>query len=223
MNRFLKQWRIAARITLALFLIAGLAAVIVWRDDIDSARIIAWAESQAVWESVLLFLALHIVASLFFIPRLILGAAAGALFGVWFGTALALFGATLGGLAGFFVVKLLSSDAVRIEETPRFGKWIEKAESHGWKFVMIVRLVPVFPHSLVNYVLGLSQVSIWGYAIGSALGMVPTAFVFVNLGATGRSIFEGSQDYALLAVWGLGLLFVSWLLPKLLRRVFPGL
>lgn len=223
MNRFLVNWRMIARIALALFLVAGLAAVIVWRDGIDAARIIAWAGSQALWESALLFLFLHVVASLFFIPRLILGAAAGALFGVWSGTALALLGATLGGLVGLWVVRLLSSDAVRLEELPRFGKWIEKAESHGWKFVMIVRLVPVFPHSLVNYVLGLSQVSTWGYAVGSALGMVPTAFVFVNLGATGRSILEGSQDYALLAVWGLGLLFVSWLLPKLMKRVFPGL
>jgi hypothetical protein len=51
--------------------------------------------------------------------------------------------------------------------------------------------------------------------------MLPTAIIYANLGASGRGITDGTANYALLAVWGLGLIFVSWLLPKLIARFFP--
>ncbi len=212
-----------ARAALVLLLVAGLVWVLLNRDSIDPLAIIDWAQRHAWWESALAFTALHIVASLFFIPRLFLGVAAGVMFGSLAGTVLALIAGTLGGIVGFWAVRFVNRDAVRLREAPRIGEWLEKAESQGWRFVFIVRLIPVLPHSLVNYVLGLSHISTLSYGLGTLLGMVPTTIVFVNLGVSGRDFANGTGDYALLAVWGFGLLFVSWLLPKLMRRLFPDL
>lgn len=202
-------------------LIAGLIAVVLNRDAIDPAAIVAWAEHHTWWESVGAFLLLHIVGSLFFIPRLFMGAAAGALFGPWAGTAIALAGATIGGMLGFWTVRFANADSVRLREAPAIGPWLERAETQGWRLVLVARLVPMLPHSLANYVFGLSRISSGAFALGSFLGMVPSAVVFVNLGATGRDLSNGTGDYWLMAVWGLGLIFISWLLPKLIQRIAP--
>lgn len=210
------------RFAVVAALVAGFVAVLLYRDQIDADAIVAWAQNHSWWETALEFIAVHIVAGLFFVPRLFLGLAAGALFGAAWGSVLAVAGGTAGALAGFLLVRFVNADSVRLREAPAIGRWLEKAESQGWRLVFIVRLVPVLPHSLVNYVFGLSRISTVSYLAGSALGMLPTAVVYANLGASGRGIAEGTSNYALLAAWGLGLIFVSWLLPKIVQRFFPA-
>lgn len=212
-----------ARMVVLGALVLGFVTVLFQRDAIDVVAITEWIERHAWWETTLAFLGLHIVASLFFIPRLFLGVAAGAIFGAWWGTLLAVGGATLGGLVGFLAVRFVSADAVRLAEAPWIGPWLEKAEAQDWRLVLVARLVPFFPHTLINYVFGVSRVSTAGYMIGSALGMLPTTVIYVNLGVNGKDLVAGSGDWALLIVWGLGLIFVSWLVPRLLRRFYPDL
>ncbi|MFT3810825.1 MAG: VTT domain-containing protein [Micropepsaceae bacterium] len=202
-------------------LAAGLIAVVIWRDSIDYQSIADWAQNHSWWETALEFVAVHIVAGLFFVPRLFLGLAAGALFGAVWGSLLAIIGGTAGAFVGFALVRFVNADAVKLREAPRIGPWLERAERQGWRFVLVVRLVPVLPHSLVNYVFGLSKVATPAYLLGSALGMVPTAIIYANLGEGGREAVQGNSNYALLAAWGFGLIFVSWLLPKLIARFWP--
>ena len=59
------------------------------------------------------------------------------------------------------------------------------------------------------------------YLLGSALGMVPTSVIYANLGDSSRGLVQGQSNYALVAAWGLGLIFVSWLMPKLIARFWP--
>ena len=209
------------RAALVAALVAGFLAVLFFRDSIDAEAIADWAQKQSVWATALEFLIVHIVVGLFFVPRVFMGLAAGALFGPWLGSVLSLAGGVLGAFVGFFVVRFINAGTVRLREAPRIGQWLEKAEAQGWRLVFIVRLIPVLPHTLVNYVFGLSRISLGGYLAGSTLGMLPTAIVYANLGSNGRSVAEGAQNYALLAAWGLGLIFVSWLLPKVVARLFP--
>lgn len=204
-----------------LSLVAGLGLVIAYRDSIDTKAIAGFVADQSWWLTVLEYCAVHILAGIFFIPRLVMGIAAGILFGPIWGSVLSIVGGVLGALAGFVLVRFVNADAVRLRETPAVGRWLEKAEAQGWRLVFVVRLIPILPHSLVNFVFGLSHITLAGYLFGSALGMVPSAIVYANLGASGRGIAEGTQDFALLAVWGIGLIFVSWLLPKLVARFYP--
>lgn len=214
-NKVLRGLAVAA-------LAAGFLTVVFYRNAIDADAIVAWARNHSWWETALEFLAVHIVAGLLFVPRLFLGLAAGALFGAVWGSVLALTGAALGALAGFWLVRFVNADSVRLREAPAIGPWLEKAERQGWRLVFLVRLIPILPHTLVNYVFGLSHISTASYLTGSVLGLLPTAIIYANIGASGRSVLEGSSNYALLAAWGIGLIFVSWLLPKLVRRFFPA-
>ena len=215
---------IALRIAIVAILVAGFAAVLIFRNTIDVQGIVAWARNQSWWATALEFLFVHMLAGLVFVPRLIMGLAAGILFGPVWGSVLSLIGGTLSSFTGFVLVRFVNADSVRLREAPAIGKWLERAETQGWRLVFIVRLIPVLPHSLVNYVFGLSRVSTRGYLLGSALGMVPTSVVYANLGASGRSIAENSSNvstYALMAAWGLGLIFVAWLLPKAIQKFWP--
>lgn len=223
MRSYLADWRKVARLTLAVLLVIAIAVSFLYRDSIDEERLKDWLAHLPWWETVLAYLIIHVIGSLLFVPRIVLGGVAGALFGAVWGSALGLAGGTLGGLAGFWLVRYLSADSVKLPDVPAIERWIAKAEAQGWRLVLTVRLIPVLPHFLVNYVFGLSRVSTTGYLIGTVLGMLPTAVIFANLGASSRDVLEGSGNYAVFAAWGVGLIFVSWIVPKLLKRIFPDL
>lgn len=209
------------RVAVAAVLVAGLIAVLWFRSAIDARVIAGWLDNQPLWQKVAEYLALHVAASLFFVPRLFMGIVAGVMLGAWWGSLFSVVGGTLGAYAGFVLVRFVNSGAVRLRETPAIGAWMARAERQGWRAVFIVRLIPVLPHSLVNYVFAISKVSTVGYLLGSVLGLIPTSVVYANLGASGRGIAEGTSDYAMLAVWVVGLVFLAWLLPKLAERLFP--
>ncbi|MFO1235543.1 MAG: hypothetical protein U1F24_00685 [Alphaproteobacteria bacterium] len=87
-NRVLRAAIVAA-------VIAGSVAVLVYRNAIDAASVVAWARGTgaARWATALEFLVVHMAAGLVFVPRLIMGLAAGVLFGLLWGSVLSLIGA----------------------------------------------------------------------------------------------------------------------------------
>ena len=217
-----RRRNIVLRTLVLVALAAGMALVVIYRDQIDYQVIADWTKNHSWWETALEFIAVHILAGLLFVPRVFLALAAGALFGPIWGSVLATAGGTLGALIGFVLVRFVNSDAVKLREAPAIGPWLERAERQGWRFVLIVRLLPLLPHSLVNYVFGLSRIGVLPYVVGSALGMLPSAIIYANLGDTGRGAVQGQADYWLIAAWRLALVFISWLLPKLIARFWPS-
>ncbi len=217
-----RRRNIVLRTLVLVALAAGMALVVIYRDQIDYQVIADWTKNHSWWETALEFIAVHILAGLLFVPRVFLALAAGALFGPIWGSVLATAGGTLGALIGFVLVRFVNSDAVKLREAPAIGPWLERAERQGWRFVLIVRLLPLLPHSLVNYVFGLSRIGVLPYVVGSALGMLPSAIIYANLGDTGRGAVQGQADYWLIAAWSLALVFISWLLPKLIARFWPS-
>ncbi len=62
----------------------------------------------------------------------------------------------------------------------------------GWKLVALIRLSPMFPFNLVNYIFGLTRISLIHYLIGTAVGLIPGSFLYVYHGA-----LLGSQETVL--------------------------
>src|SRR5262245_38172255 len=67
----------------------------------------------AAW---LVFIALHAVVSLVFVPRTVMGIAAGVLFGFWWGLAVGIAGALAGAAAGFALARYVNSGLLVVEE-----------------------------------------------------------------------------------------------------------
>ncbi len=56
---------------------------------------------------------------------------------------------------------------------------------HGFGAVLLARLVPVLPFTVINYGAGVTGVLFASYVAGSALGMIPGTIAYAALGAVG--------------------------------------
>lgn len=156
----------------------------------------------------LAFIALYIFAAIFFIPGTILTLGAGAVFGIVWGSVYVFVGATLGAIAAFLVGRYLARDRVekRIEGSLKFKTIDEAVAKEGLKIVILTRLSPVFPFTLLNYAFGVTQVALKDYAIGS-VGMIPGILMYVYIGSLAGGLAtlgttELSRE-AQLAQWGI--------------------
>lgn len=196
--------------------IAGIAAAWRWRGSLDPLDLAALVRSHPA--APLLFLALQVVASLTFVPRSLLGFAAGMVFGVWWGLLWAALGSVIGAVAGFLLARYVHAGLFERARWTRFTALLERAERGGWRMVTLIRLVPVIPHSLSNYALGLTRLSLGDYALGSLLGQLPLTIAAVELGAAGERAMRGAADWLLPTIVGFVALALTVLIPALVRR-----
>lgn len=165
----------------------------------------------------LAFLALHVAASLLFIPRTVLAMAAGVVFGPAWGLILAALGSVLGAVAGFLLARLVNAGMIEPESMPRIGPILQRAESGGWRAVTALRLIPVLPHSLANYALGLTRLPLGSYALGSLLGQLPMTVAYVDLGTAGGKLWAGGAGWLAPTLVGAAALLLSLVLPRVAR------
>jgi uncharacterized membrane protein YdjX (TVP38/TMEM64 family) len=209
-------WRRIARTVVMVLLAVGIAAVWHWRAALDPVAI-----STAIGRypaATLAFLGLHIAASLLFLPRTILVVAAGLIFGTIWGVVWAAIGSILGAIAGFCVARYVNSGFVDIERNPRIRPLLDSIARGGWRSVALLRLIPVVPHSLANYGLGLTRMRLMPYAVGSFVGQLPMTIACVDLGAAGERLSLGDAGWVAPTVIGAAALGLSLLIPAVARR-----
>jgi uncharacterized membrane protein YdjX (TVP38/TMEM64 family) len=189
-------FKIAMRVAAFLVVLAGIVVVAIYRSEIHPAAIRNAIADNPL--SPIIFVALQVLASLLFIPRTVLGVAAGLIFGLVWGGVWAIAGAVAGAAAGFAFVRWLGLAGV-LDTQPGVGRLIEKAERGGWRAVAIVRLAPL-PHSVANTMLALTNVSWRNYLWGSFAGMLPMTMAQVAIGASGGLAFESHGNLVLVCL-----------------------
>lgn len=206
------------RVALAL-LIGGLgAAAALHRERLDPAVLDAWVAGLGGWAA-LSYVAIYAVAAIAFVPGTIFGLAGGGLFGPVWGTVFNLLGATFGATLAFLVARYLAADWIARRAGGRLGRLIAGVEAEGWRFVVFVRLVPLFPFNLSNYALGLTRIPLGPYVLASLVCMAPGTIAYTWLGYAGRGALAGDATAVRYGLLGLGLLAAIAFLPRLLRRV----
>ena len=208
--------RMVGRLALLLLVIAGIGAAIVNRQSLDADSLAAAIGRYPA--APLVFLLVHTLASLVFFPRTVLGVAAGVLFGAWWGTLWAALGSTVGAVVGFLVARYLNAGFIDLESMPRFGPILLRAERGGWRAVAVLRLIPVIPHSLSNYALGLTRLNLGPYAVGSLIGQLPMTIACAQFGAAGEQLAAGKAGWVVPTLIGLAALSVTIIVPKLASR-----
>ncbi len=209
----LSRLRLVGRLMVLVLLAAGMIAVWLNRTALEPNAIRTAIEAHPAIAP-LLFLLLHIVASLLFVPRTLMGLVAGGVFDFWWGLLWAATGSVLGAVAGFLIARYVNSGVIDLESLPKLGPVLQRAEAGGWRAVTMLRLIPVIPHSFSNYALGLTRLSLGGYALGSLLGQLPMTIAYVSFGAAGGRAVAGGQDWLLPAIVGAVALAASILLPR---------
>jgi len=95
------------------------------------------------------------------------------------------------------------------------------AERGGWRAVAVLRLIPIVPHSVANYGLGLTRLSLGAYAVGSFLGQLPLTIAYADFGAAGERLMLGGANWVEPTLIGLAGLSLSLLIPAIARRSAP--
>lgn len=210
--------RALPRLLLALLLAAAIGWVVLNRDSLDAAMLEARLAALGLWAP-LAFAALYALGTVLFAPGALFALAGGALFGPAWGVAWNLAGATVGATAAFLVARYLAADWVARRAGGRLGRIIAGVEAEGWRFVALVRLVPLFPFNLVNYALGLTRIPLAQYVLATAVCMLPGAVAYTWLGHAGRGVAEGGMDAWRAGLLALGALALLLFLPRLVRSI----
>ncbi len=142
-----------------------------------------------------IFVLLHFVATLLGIPGVILTIVGGAVFGLYWGTALSWLGTTLGAMGAFWLARTLFHPWAerRFGHHPLHQKFTQAVQRQPLSFVLMVRFAPINPFNVVNFLLGLTQLHWWPYCLGTGLGIVPGVIVYTWLGVTGQQAIQGEH------------------------------
>ncbi|MEK7282750.1 MAG: TVP38/TMEM64 family protein [Acidobacteriota bacterium] len=175
-----------------------------------------------------LFALVYALAAVLFVPGSALTVGAGAIYGLGWGFVAVSAGSTLGAAGAFLVARYLARDRVErwARANPRFAAIDEAVGREGWKIVLLTRLSPVFPFTLLNYLYGLTRVPFAAYVLASFIGMMPGTVLYVYLGFAGRAVAQAAagraeRPAAEYASWAVGLLAtiaVTAYVTRLARR-----
>ncbi|NDF63033.1 MAG: TVP38/TMEM64 family protein [Synechococcaceae bacterium WBB_3_034] len=157
---------------------------------------------------------------------------AGALYGPLWGSVLVFIGACLGAEAAFLIGRhwLRGWAQRRLQALPRLRAVEQAVSREGLKLVLLTRLSPAFPFSLLNLAYGLSAVSLRDYSLG-LIGILPGTVLFCGLGALAGdvarfgTVLAGQADAGAWSLRILGLLAtvaVVVLVGRAARRALQG-
>lgn len=209
------------RIMALTLLLAGIAAAVIWRDQLSVDAVIAWV-GQLGWLAPLVFIACYAVSAVFFMPGLLFTLAGGALFGPLYGTLYNLTGATIGATLAFLTARYIAHEWVAQRAGNRLRQLVRGVEEEGWRFVAFTRLVPLFPFNLLNYALGLTNIRLTHYIITSFIFMAPSGAAYTYLGYAGREVAGGGENVIKKVLLALAVVatiaFASRLLMRLRRN-----
>jgi len=178
------------------------------------------------------FSLIYVVSVAFSLPiATVLTISAGFLFGQWLGTALVVVGATTGATAVFLAARSAFGDALRRRAGPWLAKMQEGFRANAFTYLIILRLIPLFPFVVVNLVPAALGMSLRHYVLATLLGIVPGSFVFTSVGAGLGSVFDSGAEFTakgvltpqiIVALVGLACLAVLPLVYKKARERRPA-
>lgn len=190
-------------------------------------RMEAWIGSLGGWGPAM-FALVYIVAAVAMIPGGLITIAAGAIFGLLWGFIAVSIGSTIGASLAFLIGRYVARKTVQ-EQTKKYPKFaaIDRAiDEGGWKIIAMLRLVPLFPFNVGNYLLGLTPVKFWPYVLASWIAMMPGTLAYVYLGHVGRKGVEAAAgeagphplEFVLMIVGFLVAVAVTVYITKLAKR-----
>ena len=167
------------------------------------------------WAPVL-FVLIYVAAAVTLAPAFFLTVAGGALFGVWQGSLLVFVGASLGSSAVYALASPLARTRWmrRVTRDQRVAAVRNAVAGGGVRVMLLLRLSPLVPYSILNYALALSGVRYADFVV-ALLGMIPAIILYTYYGkvvgdvaalAAGVSPPRGVEYYLLL---GVGLVTVA--------------
>ena len=165
------------------------------------------------------YILIYIVVAVFMFPASAITIAAGITFGSVLGGILALVGATIGAAVAFVIAKYVARDTIvnKFGVNPIFKKIENGVKENGTSFLILTRLVPLFPYNIQNYAYGVTPMKLSTFVLISLITMAPGAFIYAFM--AGEIVANGISVKLLVQFAAAGLiLFGVSLIPKFISR-----
>jgi uncharacterized membrane protein YdjX (TVP38/TMEM64 family) len=177
------------------------------------------------------FILVYAVCTALSLPTgLLLSTLGGFLFGTVWGGLSNVVGATLGAAVIFLAAKTVLGDLLRARAGPFLQKLEAGFRENELSYMLVLRLVPLFPFWLVNLAPAFLGVRTSTFVIGTFFGIIPGAFVFASVGTGLGAILESGgtpdgsailQPRVLIPIVGLVVLSLIPVVVKRFRRASP--
>jgi len=143
---------------------------------------VALRDNHLLLVSLFFFLAYVLITAVSLPGAAIMTLAAGALFGVLWGTLLVSFASSIGATLAFLMSRYVLRDSVATRFGERLATINNGIDREGAFYLFTLRLVPVLPFFLINLVMGLTSMRVLTFYAVSQIGMLAGTLVFVNAG-----------------------------------------
>lgn len=192
-------WGSALRFTLLLILIA---AVVTAFFTLPVEKILKdfllWVEQDlGPWGPLVLAVA-YIPLTVLAVPASVLTLGGGYLFGLPVGFVADSIGASIGAGAAFLLGRTIGKSFVvsKLKDYPQFRSVAIAINRSGFKIVLLLRLVPLLPFNMLNYLLSVTPVPIGEYMLASWLGMMPITLALVYVGTTLKDLSDVTHGWS---------------------------
>jgi len=118
--------------------------------------------------------------------------AAGFLFGIWLGSLVTVVGSDLGASLAFLIGRTLGRDWAQkqVKKNKKFELVNLAVEKNAWLIIFLVRLSPIFPFAICNYLFGITKSNFWTYWSATTVGLIPCTVAYTYIGSLMRDLTE---------------------------------
>lgn len=195
-------WRIAPFVVLAAliagFFALGLDAYVNLQTVADNHA----ALTRFVEENFAIAIIAYLLFYAVFVAVSIPGAAVvtvtgGFLFGTLLGGTLTIIGATAGATAIFLIARTTLGDFLRRQAGGAVSRMAEGFRKDGFNYLLVLRLVPVFPFFVVNLAPAFLGLKLSSFVAATFIGIAPATYVFSSVGAGLGSVLARGDEISL--------------------------
>ncbi|MGE0409802.1 MAG: TVP38/TMEM64 family protein [Amphiplicatus sp.] len=142
-----------------------------------------------------LFMLVYMASTALSIPgATILSLLGGFLFGIFVGTAAVVVAATAGATLIFLAARTAFGDFFKNRAAGFLKKMKAGFESNAFSYLLLLRLIPLFPFFIVNIVPAFTRIRTATYILATLLGIIPGAFAYVSAGNGLGAVFKHGEE-----------------------------
>lgn len=145
-------------------------------------ELVAWVARDRLLAAVAFMGLYAIVVALSLPGGALLTIVGGFLFGTVFGALCTMIGATAGATVVFLAARTAFRDVLRARAGPFLSRMEAGFKANAFNYLVVLRLVPLFPFWLVNLVPAFLGVRVRTFILGTAIGIIPGTFVYSSFG-----------------------------------------
>ncbi len=171
-------------------------------------------------QSVVAYIAAYIVIVALSVPGAVIMTLAG---GFLFGTIPAAFyidlGATTGATLAFLIARYVMGNRLQEKYQKQLSSFNGEMKKNGARYLLTLRLIPVFPFFLINFLSGLTNVPVKTFVWTTALGIIPATVIFAYAGRQIGTINAVSEILSARVIIALTVLAALALFPAAYNRI----